>query len=163
MVSLILSNTTKACCFYSKQNWRVREKGRREKKAKERREKSMLLAFQRDDSTGFTKSPQHRQHRREMGENGCTCFPSMLLCKLCMLLNRFVNVLETTLFVFVLSKSFLRPYFSYFKKRVWVGLAPFYPFLMLTDCTRRLALTCSYHCRYWFVINQHFICISRLH
>lgn len=37
----------------------------------------MLLAFQRDDSTGFTKSPQHRQHRREMGENGCTCLFSL--------------------------------------------------------------------------------------
>lgn len=48
-----------------------------EKKANERREKSMLLAFQRDDSNGFTKSPQHRQHRREMGENGCTCLFSL--------------------------------------------------------------------------------------
>lgn len=33
----------------------------------------MLLAFQRDDSTGFTKSPRCRQHRGEMGENGCAC------------------------------------------------------------------------------------------
>lgn len=53
-----------------------REEGKRGKKANERREKSMLLAFQRDDSTGFTKSLRHRQHCREMGGNGCTCLVS---------------------------------------------------------------------------------------
>lgn len=48
-----------------------------ERKANEGREKSMLLAFQRDDSTRFTKSPRHRQHHGEMGENSCTCLFSI--------------------------------------------------------------------------------------
>lgn len=79
------------------------EREREEKKrANERREKSMLLAFQRDDSTGFTKSPQHRQHCREMGGNVRVWFLSVLLCKLCMPLYIFASVCEYTLAVLVL-------------------------------------------------------------
>lgn len=53
-------NKSLCFCIASQRNWQVREKGRG-KKANERREKSMLLAFQRDDSTCYTKSPQHRK------------------------------------------------------------------------------------------------------
>lgn len=38
----------------------------------EERAKSMLLAFQRDDSTGFTERPGRSQRHGETGENSCT-------------------------------------------------------------------------------------------
>lgn len=93
MVSLALFfwNPTKACVSTASRIGGWARKGG-EKKANERREKSMLLAFQRDDSTGFTKSPQHRQHCREMGGNVRVWFLSVLLCKLCMPLYIFVSV-----------------------------------------------------------------------
>lgn len=55
---------------------------------KMRREKSMLLAFQRDDSTGFTERPGRSQRHGETGENSrtfvfsspCLCFSHAQLC-----------------------------------------------------------------------------------
>lgn len=46
----------------------------------EKKEKKMLLAFQSDDSTGFTKRLQHRRHLRATGENGCMCSSSLNAC-----------------------------------------------------------------------------------
>lgn len=87
-----------------------------EKKTNKRKEKLMLLAFQRDDSTGFIQSPQHRQHRREMGENGCMCLFSLFSSV--QILYAFEYICECVcIHAFVLCTVWilLRPNFSYLK------------------------------------------------
>lgn len=67
------------------------------------------------------------------------CFPSMPLCKLCMLLNTFVNVCASTLFC---VKNLLRPCFSHLKKRVWVGGTC--TFLSICEVYRLHQKACTY-------------------
>lgn len=80
-ITVLSLNPNKSRSF-SSQNWQARKEeveGGEEKKM--RREKSMLLAFQRDDSTGFTERPGRSQRHGETGENSRTfVFSSPCLC-----------------------------------------------------------------------------------
>lgn len=79
----------------------------------------MLLAFQRDDSTSFTKSAQHRQHHREMGENGCTCLCSVYASVQTVYAFEYICVCVCSYTFCVCTVSvLLRPYFSYRKECV---------------------------------------------
>lgn len=82
------------------------------------KKKSMLLAFQRDESTAFPKSPQ-RQHHREMEEK-CCFFPSILMSKLCRLVKYYLEFVHAH-FCVKLLKSF-QDLFSDTSVLMWVCL-----------------------------------------
>lgn len=76
----------------------------------------MLLAFQRDDSTSFTKSSRHRQRRREMGENCCTCLFS--LCASVLIVHGFLCTCQSVhpLFWVLYHLNPFNAIFGYLKK-----------------------------------------------
>lgn len=75
----VLSLNPNKSRFFSSQNWQARKE--EVEGGGEEREKSMLLAFQRDDSTGFTERPGRSQRHGETGENSRTfVFSSPCLC-----------------------------------------------------------------------------------
>lgn len=80
------------------------------------KKKSMLLAFQRDESTAFPKSPQ-RQHHREMEEK-CCFFPSILMSKLCRLVKYYLVCACTLLCKTI--EIFSRPIFRHLSTYVGV-------------------------------------------
>lgn len=104
----------------------------------------MLLAFQRDDSTS-----QHRQHRREMGQNSCMYLLSLYASV--QIVYAFVYICECVWASMLLGRlKFCLKRIQTVKNTKIVGGTFFFffnPLTRLTDRTTTLVPTCAHHFR----------------
>lgn len=100
----------------------------------------MLLAFQRDDSTCFTKSPRHRQHHGEMGENSCTCLFSIYASVQIVYASEYIC--QCVCVHAVLCQKPFKTLFQLSQKRVQVGVTC--TFLSICEVYRLHQKACTY-------------------